>query len=166
MMIRDVNDLAAEANQYCAAFFYGSFRGLIEQGSAASIGGQGTMTFVTMGGRYFGATNKRVIADDPDTVGDRVFHVAFAKHTPLRYQPVAVTDFDNPDPPYDLAVYEIPRELVESNGKEFIDVAVAPCESAMVGDSALLPQNNVMTSLRDRAGAHRSPQIVVRTYLS
>lgn len=125
MSTRDIDSLAAEASQYCAAFFYGSFRGLIEQGSAASIGGQGTMTFLTMEGRYFGATNKHVIADAPDTVGDRVFHLAFATHTPFPYRPVAMTDFDNPDAPYDLVLYEIPGELVESNGKKFIDVASA-----------------------------------------
>jgi hypothetical protein len=124
----NVDELFARTNPSCAAFFYGGFSDLVEQGSASEMAGQGTMTFVQHRERYFGMTNDHVLSEVPDERGDRVWHVALREHVPLRTPPIIRTTKSNPDAPFDLAVYELaPAFVVDVRraGKQFLEVPEA-----------------------------------------
>lgn len=113
------NDALEAAPTYCAAVFFGRFLDLVNSGTPGAIDGQGTMTFVRLGERYLGVTNEHVLSEAPDKHGDRVFHLALKRHTPFPLRLVARTTFDNPAAPYDLAVFDVPKDEIESNGKRF-----------------------------------------------
>lgn len=104
---------------------FGSFEGLLSLGSAASVDGQGTMTFVRHRDRFFGITNDHVLSEVPDHQGDRVWHIALRAHTPLPIAPIVRTTTRNPDLPFDLSVYELTSALVDEvgrSGKRFLAV--------------------------------------------
>ena len=109
--------------RHCAPIFIGSFKELLEKGSASYIAGQGTITFVEYEGRCYGITNEHVSNPQLNCkIDGPVFHIALRQHVPFPNQPLFTSTADNADLPFDIAVYRLKRGLLEDGGKEPLDL--------------------------------------------
>jgi hypothetical protein len=113
-----------ELNTFCAPLIFGSFQDHAFK-AAKAIQGQATITFGQLDGRHFGITNEHVLSEKPDPLGDRVWHLALKRHTAFPLVPLATTTFRNDDAPYDLAIFDLPPDLVVTilkSGKRFAEI--------------------------------------------
>lgn len=98
-----------------AALLAGSMREIWIAGSAAPQHPWGTMTFISDGERAFGITCNHVVRHAEDTESP-AFMLALSRHTPLTGL-VARSSNDDPDYPFDIAVFELDLERLNQEGK-------------------------------------------------
>jgi hypothetical protein len=97
------SNISSATAKHAAALFYGDSLDLFIKGSADYIQAQGT--------------NAHVVGDYVRPTKERVFHIALAKHTPLPGRLLFKSDRDNPDFPFDIAVFLLMRERIVDGGK-------------------------------------------------
>jgi len=101
----------------CAALFFNDLLEVFLKGSAGTIDGQGTMTFLRYRDRCFGVTNQHVLGDYVRPTKEKVFHVALRKHIPIPGRLLFKSTKDNPDFPFDFAVFLLDESQIINGGK-------------------------------------------------
>lgn len=110
------DDLARSTNTHFAALLAGSMYEILFAGSAAPEHPWGTMTFVRYGERVLGITCNHVVQHAEDS-GFPAFMLGLGRHTPLTSPLVARSSNDDPDYPFDIAVFELDSEKLTQAGK-------------------------------------------------
>lgn len=115
------NRLAEATARHCAAFFHRRHPGeqSNENGIKEEIRGRGTITFVEFEGDCYGITNKHVIGSNyREKLDDGSFFIAL-EGSPFKLNPpVFVSDNKNPDIPFDIAVFKIKKDAIQTKGKK------------------------------------------------
>lgn len=119
-MIRDLPKIISSAtSKHVAAFFYGDSNNSAVSGTSPTfIENQGTMTFIDYRGYCLGITNEHVIRDS----GLRRFYLAFTQHEPIASTLLFKSKENNPDFPFDIAVFLMNRERIIRGGKTPINI--------------------------------------------
>ena len=118
MTLVDLSRNISEASsKHCAALFFNDLAEVLTKGSADTIDGQGTMTFLNYHDRCFGVTNQHVLGDYVRPTSNKVFHLALQKHIPIPGRLLFKSTKDNPDFPFDIAVFLLDEEEIIANGK-------------------------------------------------
>lgn len=112
--------LLKTTKRHAAALFFGEIPDLIWKGSGRYIQAQGTITFIRYRNRCFGVTNDHVYhAPSSKTV---VWHMALNTHQPFLQQPLFASTQNNPDFPFDIALFELDEGVILRGGKMPVDV--------------------------------------------
>jgi hypothetical protein len=121
--------------RHCAAFMFGSFSDLINNGGGSGfIQHQGTITFVELDGRYYGITNEHCLGIMQDQ-GDLVYQVGLPRQKPARKPAMFVSKKDNPDFPFDVAIFRLDDGFLDGSTKAYIKID--DLASIIEGDTAL-----------------------------
>lgn len=110
------DDLIRLTDSHFAALLAGSMPEVWFTGSADSQHPWGTMTFIRYGERVLGITCNHVVQHAENTEFP-AFMLALGRHTPLTGPLVARSNNDDPDYPFDIAVFELDADQLERAGK-------------------------------------------------
>lgn len=114
-------DLSKETSKasakHCAALFFNDILEVFLKGSADTIDGQGTMTFINYHDRCFGVTNQHVLTDYVRPTKEKAFHIALRNHIPIPGRLLFKSTKDNPDFPFDIAVFLLEENKIIKGGK-------------------------------------------------
>jgi hypothetical protein len=124
------NELSKATGKHCAAITYGDLSDFIWKGSAKYIKQQGTITFIEYKGECYGITNNHVVEDAclarVQNNKYYVFVIALKEHTRVKGFPIFRSNPQNPDFPYDIAIFHLNRKEIIDGGKQPINLQVEP----------------------------------------
>ena len=134
-------EISRNTATHCAALMYGIMSDFIWKGSHNAIEDQGTITFVSYKNKLFGITNQHVVDKAIRAyVSQEDIYVFMAalqchKHMPLR--PIAQFTPDDPDLPFDLAIFPLPPDFLEGSNKTPIDLEMTQLQPMDEGSQGL-----------------------------